>query len=61
MNKYLLIALLSLPPIGEEPGNDAYERATEYSRVVKTVARARGVTYLPLHEKMTARIVKSIG
>ncbi|MFW5861507.1 MAG: SGNH/GDSL hydrolase family protein [Spirochaetota bacterium] len=51
------IALLSLPPIGEEPGNDAYERATEYSREVKTVARAIGVTYLPLHEKMTARIV----
>lgn len=50
------IALLSLPTIGEEPGNDAYERATEYSREVKTVARARGVTYLPLHEKMTATV-----
>jgi len=50
------IALLSLPPIGEEPGNDAYERATEYSRVVKTVAGKKGVTYLPLHEKMTAMI-----
>ncbi len=47
------IALLSLPPIGEEPGNEAYERATEYSRVVKTVAGAKGVTYLPLHEEMT--------
>ncbi len=50
------IALLSLPPIGEEPGNDAYERATEYSRVVKNVAGAKGVTYMPLHEKMTVVI-----
>ena len=50
------IALLSLPPIGEEPGNQAYERATEYSKVVKTVAGKKGVTYLPLHEKMTTMV-----
>ena len=46
------IALLSLPPIGEEQDNRAYKQAAEYSEVVKQVARGLGVTYLPLFENM---------
>lgn len=50
------IALLSLPPMGEEPGSAAYRRATEYSRIVRDVAAAEKVDYLPVNEEMTRRI-----
>ncbi len=50
------IALLSLPPMGEEPGSDSYRRAAEYSRIIKETATAQKVDYLPLHEEMTRRI-----
>ncbi len=47
------IALLSLPPMGEEPGSDAYRRAAEYSRIIREIAAAQRVDYLPLNEVMT--------
>ena len=47
------IALLSLPPIGETAGDAPFQVAAEYSAVVREVAKKTGVTYLPLHEKMT--------
>lgn len=50
------IALISLPPMGEEPGSDAYRRAAEYSRIIREIAADRGVDYLPLNEEMTRGI-----
>jgi len=50
------IALLSLPPMGEEPGSEAYRRAAEYSRIIKETAAAQNVDYLPLNESMTRGI-----
>ncbi|HOT47381.1 MAG TPA: SGNH/GDSL hydrolase family protein [Spirochaetota bacterium] len=50
------IALLSLPPIGEEPGSDAYRRAAEYSRIIRDVAAEQKVDYLPLNETMSRGI-----
>jgi hypothetical protein len=50
------IALLSLPPIGEEPASPAYRRAVEYSAVIKDVALMENVSYLPLNEKMDEHI-----
>jgi lysophospholipase L1-like esterase len=50
------IALLSLPPIGEEPGSVAYRRAAEYSRIIREVAAAQKVDYLPLNETMARRL-----
>jgi lysophospholipase L1-like esterase len=50
------IALLSIPPMGEEPDSDAYLRAIEYSRIIKEVAAEQRVDYLPLSEEMTLRV-----
>lgn len=47
------IALLSLPPIGEELDHRAYKRAADYSRTIHEVARQQGLTYIPLHEIAT--------
>lgn len=51
------IALLSLPPIGEELDSIAYERTTEYSGIIKDTARRERLTYLPLHEEMTEFLI----
>ncbi|MET7332973.1 SGNH/GDSL hydrolase family protein [Nonomuraea sp. NPDC005650] len=48
------VALLSLPVIGEDLGSASVLRAAEYSEIVRRVAAAEGVTYLPLNERMTA-------
>ncbi|MBP7584496.1 MAG: SGNH/GDSL hydrolase family protein [Spirochaetes bacterium] len=53
------VALLSLPPIGEEPGSAAFRRAAEFSAIVKEVAHAEGVAYLPLNEKLSEHISRS--
>ncbi len=50
------VALLSLPPIGEEPGSAAYRRAAEYSRIIREVAASQKVDYLPLNETMARRL-----
>ncbi len=50
------IAVLSIPPIGEEPGSAAYLRAAEYSRIIRDVAAEENVDYLPLNETMSRRI-----
>ena len=47
------IALLSLPPIGENIGDEACARAGEYSAVIKEIADSERVAYLPLFEIMT--------
>jgi lysophospholipase L1-like esterase len=54
------VALLSLPPMGEEPGSAAYRRAAEYSRIIREVAAAEKVDYLPLNEEMI-RLIEARG
>jgi lysophospholipase L1-like esterase len=46
------IALISIPPIGENPLSTEYLRAKEYSRIIKDVAAEENITYLPLFEKL---------
>lgn len=46
------LALLSLPPLGEDPQHEAYQRAQEYSRIIKDVARQTGIAYLTVNEQM---------
>jgi len=48
------IALLSLPPIGEKLDHPAFAASETYSQVIREVAAAQRLTYLPLHENMTA-------
>jgi lysophospholipase L1-like esterase len=48
------IAVLSLPPIGEDPESVQFERAQTYSAIVKETAEETGITYLPLQETMSA-------
>jgi lysophospholipase L1-like esterase len=46
------LAVLSLPTIGEDLDSIAYRRGAEHSQIIKQVATERGVTYLPLQERM---------
>ncbi len=46
------IALLSIPPIGEDLTHRSVQRAGEYSEIIREVAVRAGVGYLPLHETM---------
>lgn len=48
------IALVSLPPIGEDRGHYAWLRSEEYSLLAKNVAKDEAVTYLPLRERLSA-------
>ncbi|TCO48971.1 SGNH/GDSL hydrolase family protein [Actinocrispum wychmicini] len=48
------IGLLSLPVIGEELDSEPLRRAAEYSEIVREIATAHNVAYLPLHERQTA-------
>jgi lysophospholipase L1-like esterase len=47
------VAILSLPPIGEDIKHIAYQRTKEYSGIIQNVANKNNVDYLPLHEKIT--------
>ncbi len=48
------IALLSIPPIGEDPRHYAWLRTEEYAAVIKGVAHREEVEYLPLRERLCA-------
>ena len=48
------LALLSLPPLGEDPAHRAFQLTADYSRIIQTVAHETGNTYLPIHERMRA-------
>jgi lysophospholipase L1-like esterase len=52
------IALLSLPPIGEELDHVAYLKATRYSRVIKEVSIKVRLNYIAVHEAMTDYLKK---
>ena len=47
------IALLSIPPIGEELESQQVRTTRWFSEVVRRVARRYGVAYLPVFEQMT--------
>jgi lysophospholipase L1-like esterase len=46
------IALLSLPPIGEDHASTPFLRAVQFSAVIREIAAAHKITYLPLNEQM---------
>ena len=46
------IALISIPPIGEELEHPAFRISYEYIKSIQEVANVTGVAYLPLHERM---------
>ncbi|WP_037322582.1 SGNH/GDSL hydrolase family protein [Amycolatopsis thermoflava] len=48
------LGLLSLPVIGEDLDSEPLRRSTEFSGVIREVADATGVSYLPLHERQLA-------
>ena len=61
------IALCSLIPIGEDPGSanpfqaEANRRIEEYSTILKNIASAEAVSYLPLYERIHELILASPG
>lgn len=50
------IALLSLPALGQVVDARPMRTAAEYSATIAEVARAKGVSYLPLHEAQVAAL-----
>lgn len=48
------LALLSLPPLGEDPAHRAFQLTADYSRIIQAVAHETGNAYLPIHERMRA-------
>lgn len=48
------IALLSIPPLAEDLDSAINQRVAEYSAAIKDIAATHDVTYLPLHEELTA-------
>lgn len=55
------LALLSLPPLGEDPAHPAFELTAAYSRTIQAVAHETGNTYLPIHERMCAYLDRQGG
>ena len=50
------VALLSLPPMGENLAHEANRRAEAYSAIIREVAAAEGAAYLPLRERLVAEL-----
>lgn len=50
------IAMLSLPMLGENLTSQMNERVCEYNAVLQTIAAQKQITYLPLHEALTAAL-----
>jgi len=48
------IAVLSIPPIGEDPNDPAFLQSERYSGGIKEIAATENVSYLPLFETMAA-------
>jgi lysophospholipase L1-like esterase len=55
------LALLSIPPIGEELEHRSVKRAGEYSRIIRRVAETTRVHYLPLYETMIDELKENPG
>jgi lysophospholipase L1-like esterase len=52
------VALISIPPIGEDPADPAFLMAGHYAGIIKEVAGDEGVAYLPLFETMSDYLTK---
>lgn len=50
------IALISLPPVTENPSNLGYARAAEYSEFVRRLAEQHNLIYLPLNEQLDQKL-----
>ncbi|GAA1416144.1 hypothetical protein GCM10009662_65790 [Catellatospora coxensis] len=48
------LAVLDLPPLGEDLSSTTNQRVREYNAVLRQVAEGRGVPCLPLYERLTA-------
>lgn len=61
------IALVSLIPVGEDPSSvnpfqaEANRRIAEYSTILKEIASAEAISYLPFYERMHELILASPG
>ena len=55
------IALISIPPIGEDLNHSAFRISYEYIKSIQEVANVTGVAYLPLHEKMLQYLKENPG
>ena len=47
------IAVLSLPPLGEDSNAHIFKQAKIYSDIIKELAEKNTISYLPVNEKMT--------
>ncbi|MFC5823313.1 SGNH/GDSL hydrolase family protein [Nonomuraea insulae] len=47
------LAIMSLPPLGEDPDTDINRRLAGYNAVIKEIATQTKIDYLPLHERFT--------
>lgn len=54
------VALMSLPPLGEDPDDEVNRRLAGYNRVIAETAAAAGIDHLPLHERI-ADLVRQHG
>ncbi len=55
------IALISIPPIGEDPNHSAFRISSDYCVPIKEIASSSGVVYLPFHEKMVEFLMNHPG
>ncbi|MGW1743365.1 SGNH/GDSL hydrolase family protein [Nocardia sp. NPDC001965] len=46
------LALMSLPPLGEDPDDEINRRLAGFNRVIAATAAGAGIDYLPLHERI---------
>ncbi|MBN1532009.1 MAG: hypothetical protein JXA20_05045 [Spirochaetes bacterium] len=50
------IALLTLPPVSEDPHHPNFIHSTIFNTIIRETAREEGIACLPLHETMTAAL-----
>ena len=50
------VAVLSLPPLGEDFAGDSNRTVARYNAAIREVAATHGATYLPLHEALRALV-----
>ncbi|UJW28509.1 GDSL-type esterase/lipase family protein [Saccharothrix sp. AJ9571] len=55
------IALMSLPPLGEDPDTGVNRTLSGFNAAIKETAARAGVDYLPVHERMTGILAQRTG
>ena len=51
------VILISIPPIGENPGSPEWDRSREFAAAGRDIADATGIRYVPFSEELSARIM----